>query len=147
MRTLRRLSLLILPLTLVGTVPGARAAEPAAALSPAPKKAKKPSACRDDRARLCAGVKGREATRACMLSRREQLSPTCRTVIDRAEASKKDCQIDADRLCSEVKPGHGRTMACLIGRKAEVAPACRTHVDAAIARYKKTKSARKPTSP
>ena len=109
----------------------------------------KGGACKADKERLCAGVSGREAQRACMLSHRDALTPACRTKIDKAEAEKRDCAADTEKFCSEVKPGHGRTMACLVGRKADVTPACRTHVDASIARFKahKAKSKGKSTTP
>jgi hypothetical protein len=111
--------------------------------------AKKGGACKADRARLCAGIKGRDAIRACMLTHRESLSPKCRSTNEKAEAAKTDCAADAAKLCAEVNPGHGRTMACLIGRKTDLQPACRKHVDIAVERFlaKRKKRSATPAAP
>jgi hypothetical protein len=132
-----------------GPTPTPTSAAPATAPSAGKGKKAKGSACKADKERLCPGVSGREAQRACMLSHRDALAPACRTKIDKAEAEKRDCAADSEKFCSEVKPGHGRTMACLVGRKADVTPACRTHVDASIARFKahKAKPKGKTTTP
>jgi len=125
------------------------ATAPASSVVQSPMKAKKPkgSACKADRERLCAGVSGRDARRACLVEHRDALSATCRKVIDKAEAERRDCSADSERLCSEVKPGYGRVMACLIGRKADVSVACRAHVDASIARYKASRAKKSKGTP
>ena len=144
-----RLSFVTCALLVAGPVLAAPSPAPAPVSAAGKAKKSKNSACKADRERLCAGVSGREAQRACMLSHRDALTPSCRTKIEKAEAEKRDCAADSEKFCSEVKPGHGRTMACLVGRKADVSPACRTHVDASIARFKahKAKSKGKTTAP
>lgn len=104
------------------------------AANPGKRKKLESGGCKADRERLCAQSRGRDAVRACMVAHRNDLSAACRTKIDDAEAERRDCTAEAERLCAEVKPGHGRIMACLIGRKTDVQPACRKHVDAIIKR-------------
>ena len=43
---------------------------------------------------------------------------------DRADAAKKACKGDYQRLCSGVMPGGGRIVACLQNHSSELAPEC-----------------------
>ena len=43
---------------------------------------------------------------------------------DRADAAKKACKGDYQRLCSGVMPGGGRILACLQKHSSELGPEC-----------------------
>lgn len=92
-------------------------------------------ACRADRERLCKDAGGKAETRACMLTHKAELSPTCREHVEARAAFDADCKAPLEAYCAEVPPGRGAVMGCLIGRKADLQPACRKHVDDALARF------------
>lgn len=102
-------------------------AAPAALAQSAPDPATQP--CRADIARLCPDAKGHQAVRACMKDKADQVSAECKAKWAdfkvKAEAAIEACRPDAEKFCSDIKPGHGRIMACLHQHEAELSDACK----------------------
>jgi hypothetical protein len=94
--------------------------------------------CTDDVKRFCGDVLvGGGRVQNCLRQNAERLSPACRAKQAAAEELIRDfvrqfavaCQRDADRLCSEVKPGKGRILACLLRQQDDLSLSCRGQVD------------------
>lgn len=45
--------------------------------------------CKDDAQKLCAGKKGREQIKACLIENKEKISPACKAKIEEKAAEKK----------------------------------------------------------
>jgi len=71
---------------------------------------------RQNEARLSTACKGRRAA----------ADERFRRLADEFAAA---CRRDADRLCSEVKPGGGRIVACLMRQQDDASSACRAEID------------------
>jgi hypothetical protein len=88
--------------------------------------------CRADVARLCPEAKDRASIRACMKDKADQVSAECKAkwadFKERAQAVIEACKPDAAKLCSQVRPGHGRVMVCLRDHEAELSDACRAQL-------------------
>jgi hypothetical protein len=79
--------------------------------------------CAEDMKQFCADVRvGGGRVQDCLRKNAAKLSPACSAKRATADARFQSlvvefsamCRRDADRLCSEVKPGGGRVVACLI---------------------------------
>jgi hypothetical protein len=73
----------------------------------------------------------------CLREHTATLSPACREKRTAADARFRAlverfsgaCRRDVDRLCSEVKPGHGRVIACLLRQQDDLSSRCRAETD------------------
>jgi hypothetical protein len=50
---------------------------------------------------------------------------------------KTPCHDEAERLCSDVRPGEGRVTQCLASRRSDLSPDCRAHADRVIDHHDK----------
>ena len=87
-------------------------------------------ACRADEQKFCKDVQpGHGNIARCMKQHEAELSPACKEQItevkEKAEECEKECKIDAEKFCKDVKPGQGRIVRCLKQHKAELSPGCR----------------------
>src|SRR5262249_4252374 len=100
---------------------------PALAQSAPPDPATQP--CRADVARLCPDAKGRQAVRACMKEKTDQVAADGKAkwadFKQRAAAAIEAFAPDVQKFCPDVKPGHGRVMVCLKQHQNELSDACR----------------------
>lgn len=94
--------------------------------------------CAEDLKRFCGDVPiGGGRVRSCMRQNEARLSPACRAKQAEAEVRigdfvrrfARECQRDAGRLCSEVKPGKGRILACLLRQQDDLSISCRAEMD------------------
>ena len=94
--------------------------------------------CAGDALRLCQGVQpGGGRMIVCLEARRDAVSPTCRSHLDKAAAAREasaTCSADAAHLCPGVPPGGGRVVACLYGSRDRLTPACRSSLEQATSR-------------
>jgi hypothetical protein len=94
--------------------------------------------CGSDINKLCSGIKpGEGRIAACLDSREDQLSASCKTTwmttkadvskrIDRADvAFRKECGADAQKFCSEVPSGKGRILSCLSKHQSDLSTSCK----------------------
>lgn len=96
------------------------------------------SPCIEDVKQFCADVPATSsAVEACLHRNEEKLSTACREKRAKTEAAfhalieefSTACRSDATRLCSEVKPGHGRVVACLIRQQDDLSRSCHALTD------------------
>lgn len=85
--------------------------------------------CKDDAARLCAGIPhGGGRIAQCLKAHEAELSDACKARQaqhkERARAVKQACHDDLTRLCGEVQPGQGRKLICLRDHQTELSPTC-----------------------
>lgn len=94
--------------------------------------------CVEDVKQFCADVPATSgAVEACLHRNEAKLSAGCREKRAKTEAAfhtlveeySSACRSDAARLCSEVKPGHGRVVACLIRQQDDLSRACHALTD------------------
>lgn len=94
--------------------------------------------CAADVKQFCGDVEvGGGRVKECLKQNEAKLSPACTE--KRAAADAKflriveefsvACRRDVDRLCSEVKPGHGRIFACLLRQQDDLSSSCRAQTD------------------
>lgn len=88
--------------------------------------------CRADVAKFCKEVKpGHGRLAQCMKQHEAELSPACSDYIyegkEKARDFAKACRPDAEKLCKDVKPGHGRVYRCLKANEAQLSPDCGAH--------------------
>lgn len=89
--------------------------------------------CRDDVQKLCAEVHpGQGRMARCLKSHEDGLSPACRThlktMFDHMLEAREACSADAERLCADIKGGHGRIISCLRQHQNELADACKSQM-------------------
>ena len=100
--------------------------------------------CREDVARLCAGVPpGEGRLRDCVRAHAKELSPGCsarlRAVERMSQAGRLDprgavaCRGDVERLCKGIPSGGGRWLRCLKEHATDLSDACRERIRAATA--------------
>jgi hypothetical protein len=94
------------------------------------------AACEDDAKKLCGGVQpGGGRIAQCLKQHEADLSDACRNEGRKiseergahralAQDVRQSCRDDAQRLCSDVKPGGGRIARCLRSHKSELSQAC-----------------------
>ena len=85
--------------------------------------------CREDAERLCKGVEpGDGRIVQCLKQHEADLSPACKQKRDsfreRMQEIRAACEEDAQKLCSDVRPGGGRIAQCLRSHKNELSQAC-----------------------
>jgi hypothetical protein len=94
--------------------------------------------CAVDVKQFCADVEiGRGRVQDCLRQNEARLSAACRDkraavelrLRQRVEQFAAACRRDADRLCSEVKPGGGRVIACLTRQEDDVTGSCRPELE------------------
>lgn len=101
--------------------------------------------CREDVARLCAGVTpGEGRLRDCIRTHAKELSPGCSARLQAAErmsdAARLDprgavaCRGDVERLCKGIPSGGGRWLRCLQEHATNLSDACRTMIRDTTAR-------------
>jgi hypothetical protein len=112
--------------------PGRTSAQEAALANAAPLRA-----CRAEVQALCPSVlPGGGARIRCLRDNAAKLGPTCTEALAVADAQRKACAEDGDRLCGTARAG--RRQACLIAAKDKLSPAC-----AALINARETRSATK----
>jgi Golgi apparatus protein 1 len=100
--------------------------------------------CREDMARLCAGVTpGEGRLWDCVRAHAKELSPACRARLRAAErmspAGRLDprgavaCGGDVERLCKGIPSGAGRWLRCLQEHATDLSDACRERIRQATA--------------
>jgi hypothetical protein len=87
-------------------------------------------ACEADVEKLCSKVQpGGARIVACLESHEVDLSQDCKEQLtaakEKAEAVKKACKADAEKLCKKVTPGKGRVLACLRAHQVELSADCK----------------------
>jgi hypothetical protein len=101
--------------------------------------------CREDVARLCAGVTpGEGRLRDCIRTHAKELSPGCSARFQAAERMSETarldprgavaCRGDVERLCKGIPSGGGRWLRCLQEHATGLSDACRTMIRDATAR-------------
>src|SRR5262245_12358895 len=101
--------------------------------------------CREDVARLCAGVTpGEGRVRDCIRAHAKELSPGCSARLQAAErmaqAGRLDprgivaCRADVESLCKGIPSGGGRWLRCLQDHATDLSDACRARIREATAR-------------
>ena len=94
--------------------------------------------CAADVKQFCGDVQpGGGRVQSCLRKNEASLSPPCKAkragVESKIQAIVREfalgCQRDADRLCSEVKPGKGRVLACLLRQQDDLSSSCRAETD------------------
>lgn len=108
---------------------GLAAAVFAASPTPAAAQGGAMQVCREDVARLCAGIpRGGGAIARCLAEHESELSGACREQLsehrERREQVRAACADDAQRLCPDSEPGRGLAR-CLEQHRAELDDACR----------------------
>jgi len=103
--------------------------------------------CQQDAERLCKGVEpGQGRIVKCLQQHEADLSDACRNegrkISEERGAHRamvqdvrQSCRDDAQKLCSEVKPGGGRIARCLRSHKSELSQACTAAVEQAKDRW------------
>ena len=83
----------------------------------------KESSCKDDAAKLCAGIEGAEMAK-CLMDNESALSPSCR---QRLAKLKKDnpCAPYAGKLCKDTAGSPMAQMQCLLKHEADLSDDCR----------------------
>jgi Cysteine rich repeat len=94
------------------------------------------AACEEDAGKFCAGVQpGGGRIARCLRQHEKDLSEACRNEGRKLGEERREhralvqdvqrsCQKDAQKFCSDVKPGGGRVARCLRSHKDELSPAC-----------------------
>ena len=94
--------------------------------------------CADDVRQFCSDVRtGGGRVESCLHDNEARLSAACKERRAAAEASFRQhveelgvaWGLDADRLCSGVKPGGGRVVACLIRQQDDLSSSCRPKIE------------------
>jgi len=94
--------------------------------------------CADDVRRFCSGVRvGDGRVEGCLRRNEVNLSAACRAKRTEVQARFRHlveefgeaCGRDAERLCSEVKPGGGRLFACLFRQEDDLSSSCRPEIE------------------
>jgi hypothetical protein len=80
--------------------------------------------------KYCAEVKpGQGRMARCLKSHQADLSPACRThlktMFDHMLEARQACQADAEKLCGDIRGGHGRIVACLRHHEQELSDSCK----------------------
>jgi hypothetical protein len=88
--------------------------------------------CKADIEKFCKDVKpGQGRIVQCMRQHEGELSSACKNHIAEVKEQEKefvrDCQVDASKLCKDIKRGGGRIVNCLKQHQTELSPACGAH--------------------
>lgn len=90
--------------------------------------------CKDDAAKLCAGVqKGGGKIWRCLNEKKSQVSKDCKVQLDKASAMMKKhgekvkaaCGSDAKKLCSKAPREKGGVFKCLKQNESKLSPSCK----------------------
>lgn len=86
--------------------------------------------CQADVQKYCAQVKpGQGRMARCLKSHQADLSNACRThlktMFDHMLEARQACQADAEKLCGDIRGGHGRIVACLRRHEQELSDSCK----------------------
>lgn len=93
-----------------------------------------PGLCAKDVDTLCAGVeKGHGGVMKCLKENEAKLSPGCSDHVKEMKEAMKEvheaCHEDREKLCKDVKPGHGRIIKCMKDHQAELSAACKSEIE------------------
>jgi hypothetical protein len=91
--------------------------------------------CEADVQKLCPDTKPGRERHDCMMQHKDQVSAECKEFfgkrMERREERREGrreameaCREDAQRLCKEVKKGHGAVLECLRQHDKDISPAC-----------------------
>jgi hypothetical protein len=94
----------------------------------------KPSACRQDRERLCPSARGGNEIFQCLKTHEADLSQGCRDQMKvrrqhfeaRLKSAQQACEGDIERHCAGVDPGDRRLLQCLRKHESELTNECRS---------------------
>jgi Cysteine rich repeat len=86
-------------------------------------------ACKADREKFCAGMKGGDGGLGrCMKAHETELSPECAAALksrqDARKAIRMNCKADAEKLCADTQKGRGELVKCLESHQAELGQSC-----------------------
>ncbi|MGZ3789601.1 MAG: cysteine rich repeat-containing protein [Bacteriovorax sp.] len=93
--------------------------------------------CAEDLKKFCAGVKrGEGRMMKCLKEHEKELSPACAAKKEemkeirgkkreKLKAVIANCKEDAQKLCSDIAPGHGGRMKCLKEKKDQLSDKCK----------------------
>ncbi len=92
--------------------------------------------CAKDRESLCGSVTpGGGAIINCMKENKDKLSEQCKAHMDRMRQQmsemKDACKEDAEKFCSETKPGKGRLMKCMRQHREQLSAECKAEMEQA----------------
>jgi len=89
--------------------------------------------CQDDAGKFCREVHpGQGRMARCLKSHLDELSAACRadlkTMFDHMLEAREFCSADAERLCADVKDGHGGIISCLRRHAGELSETCKAQM-------------------
>ena len=89
--------------------------------------------CHADVELHCKGVeKGEGRIMQCLKEKKENLSAECKTHMDSmkkmSEEIRSTCKEDMEKLCGDVKKGHGHKMKCMHKHMSELSEGCKAEM-------------------
>lgn len=99
--------------------------------------------CAKDREALCGSIKpGGGAIINCMKENKDKLSEQCKMHLETMKHHMNDmkdaCKADAEKFCSDQRPGKGRLMRCMRDNKEKLSAECKAEMEQAK-QYRKGK--------
>jgi len=83
-------------------------------------------ACKADRQKFCKDVpSGGGAVHKCLEEHKAELSPACKTQMEKPKEICKACKSEKEKFCKDVKPGKGAIRKCLNSHESELSDECR----------------------
>jgi hypothetical protein len=82
------------------------------------------SACAADVKAHCKGARPGEARAACIKLHYKEFSLPCQLALVKANAVRRACKADAEKICADIQPGGGRIETCMKEHFADLSDKC-----------------------